>query len=169
MSDKTLDSTEHTTPWVTVAEFVRGERWGELREYWGTLPDDEQARTIYRLTDADEVIVLEKLVALDAAEVFRLLPEAEAARILELLPSPRAASILHELKSDERADLLGDIGVEKADEIISELPTDEAEIARELCQYSDDVAGGLMVREAFVLAPEMTVSEVIQNRCKLRR
>ncbi|MFK7736303.1 MAG: magnesium transporter [Pirellulaceae bacterium] len=167
MTHETMDSSGYSAPWATVSELVQGERWDELREYWATLPDEEQARTIYRLSDADEVIVLEKLVALDAAEVFRLLPEAEAARIFELLPTPRAASILHELKSDERADLLGDIGVEKADEIISELPKEEADIARELCQYSDDVAGGLMVREAFVLAPEMKVTEVIQTVANL--
>ena len=51
----------------------------------------------------------------------------------------------------------------QSEAILNELPKDDADDARELSRYADDVAGGLMATEVLKYAEQLTVEEVIAD------
>jgi len=106
------------------------------------------------------------LTALDpeeAADLVEQIPDVQAVEIIERLEPEAAAAIVDELPSDEQADLLGDLDRQDAEAILRKMAPEEARDARELAQYADDVAGGLMVKEFLSYPQDSTVGDVLAD------
>ncbi|MEO8168954.1 MAG: magnesium transporter, partial [bacterium] len=67
------------------------------------------------------------------------------------------------LPSDEQADLLADVHREEAEAILKAMSGEDAEQARELLQYQEDSAGGLMETEFLSYRVSATVAEVLAD------
>lgn len=150
-------------PWEELARLAEDGDGKQLENYLSTLSAADQTLALSRLDEASQSRVLTRLDADDAADLIGHLPEAEAAGVLASLQPDEAAAIVHELPSDEQADVLGDLSEFQAEAILDALPAEEADAARELTSYADDVAGGLMVREMLRFEPQMTVAEAIEE------
>lgn len=168
--DETLESNESAAlatvtltdrPWERLSELADAGDSDALVEYVDSLSASDQALALSRLDDAHHKTVLTTMSAEDAAELLRHLSEIQAADLVESLSIPEAAAIVQEMPSDEQADLLGDLDEEQAAQIIKALPKAEARAVRQLAAYSDDVAGGLLVREILRFDRSTTVAEVI--------
>lgn len=83
-------------------------------------------------------------------ELFSQLDLDQVLEILELMPN------------DAVVDLLGVIPPAKAEHIIKNLPAKESEEIRELMQYPEDSAGGIMTSEYLKLISDMTVEQTIE-------
>jgi magnesium transporter len=161
-------SNEHGTepserPWEELARLAEAGDGQQLGDYLSTLSVADQTLALSRLDEASQGQVLTRLDADDAAHLIGHLPEAEAASVIALLEPGAAAAIVQMLPSNEQADVLGDLSVFHAEAILDALPSEEADAARELTSYADDVAGGLMVREMLRFEPRMTVAEAIDE------
>lgn len=152
----------HDRPWESLSEAVDGGA-GEVVATLSAMSPSDQSLALSRLSEVDRVQVIETLQSEDAAELIAFLPEVQAAEVMAELSPDTAAAIMHEMPSDEQADVLGDLAPADANAILEALPKTEADAARELSAYDDDVAGGMMVREMLQFAPEMTVAEVIEH------
>ncbi|MFN8484147.1 MAG: CBS domain-containing protein [Anaerolineae bacterium] len=97
-------------------------------------------------------------VAADTVE--ELDPELQAA-VIGTLSVEDAADILEEMEPDEAADLLSELPAEQAEDLLQAMEAEDAADVRELLQYEEDTAGGLMSNDYVAFGPEMTVGEAL--------
>lgn len=137
-----------------------------LEELLDSMPSGELAFALSRLTDEEQAKVLTSISTEDAAGIIEQLSNAQAVDIIEHLAPDQAAGILDELPSAEQADLIGELSEDDAEAILAHMDPEEAANARELIQYDDDVAGGLMVKEYLAYPLEATVKDVVDDLCE---
>ena len=73
------------------------------------------------------------------------------ASILEALEPEKAADIVEEMAPDEAADVLSELEEETSEEILDEMDSEPKTDVRELLEFEEDTAGGLMNTEYVVL------------------
>ncbi|SDC55748.1 Mg/Co/Ni transporter MgtE (contains CBS domain) [Geodermatophilus telluris] len=95
------------------------------------------------------------------ADVLGELPEAEQITILGTLEEARAADVLEEMDPDDAADLLAELSNVDRNRLLELMEPDEAEPVRQLLQYTEDTAGGLMTSEPVILTPDATIAEAL--------
>jgi Mg/Co/Ni transporter MgtE len=95
------------------------------------------------------------------ADVLGELPETEQMGILGVLAESRAADVLEEMDPDDAADLLAELPNVDRNRLLELMEPDEAEPVRQLLQYSEDTAGGIMTSEPVILAPDATIAEAL--------
>jgi Mg/Co/Ni transporter MgtE len=95
------------------------------------------------------------------ADVLGELPEAEQITILGTLDERRAADVLEAMDPDDAADLLNELSNVDRNRLLELMEPDEAAPVRQLLQYSEDTAGGIMTSEPVILAPDATVAEAL--------
>jgi Mg/Co/Ni transporter MgtE len=95
------------------------------------------------------------------ADVLGELPEADQITILGTLEVERAADVLEVMDPDDAADLLAELSNVDRDRLLELMEPDEAEPVRQLLQYSEDTAGGMMTTEPVILTPDATVAEAL--------
>ncbi len=134
---------------------------GELDHYVSSLSTSEQAYALSHLDEAEIEKVLASMLPEHAAQLIGHLSEMQAAMTIAAVEPDTAASIVRELSSDEMADVIGDLDEDQAEAILNSLPQSEADAARELTAYDDQVAGGLMNRELMRFSDGMSVADVI--------
>ncbi|MGY1669698.1 magnesium transporter MgtE N-terminal domain-containing protein [Geodermatophilus sp. SYSU D00710] len=95
------------------------------------------------------------------ADVLGELPETEQMAILQTLEEARAADVLEEMDPDDAADLLSELSNVDRNRLLELMEPDEAEPVRQLLQYSEDTAGGIMTSEPVILTPDATIAEAL--------
>jgi magnesium transporter len=98
-----------------------------------------------------------------ASETLAEMEEGDVrAELLSALAPAEGAELLHELSDDDAADLVGELAPETQDRLLAELPTDEAGDIRELLQYEEDTAGGIMTTALVSVLGHLTAGEAIE-------
>ena len=105
--------------------------------------------------------IIESLDEETAADVIGELDKRLRTQVVEKLDPERAAEILEEMPPDEAADLLAALPPETSHEVLSEMPKHEAAEMRELLQFDEHTAGGMMNTQIVEVGAEATKSEVI--------
>ena len=83
------------------------------------------------------------------------------ASILESLEPEKAADIVEEMAPDEAADILSEMEDESSEEILDEMDSEPKSDVRELLEFEEDTAGGLMNTEYVVLHDKATVNDAM--------
>jgi magnesium transporter len=96
-----------------------------------------------------------------AADVMEELPIDRQIDIVEFLPDTRAADILEEMAPDDASDLLGDLPDERTSALLEKMQPDVVSDVRELLQYPDTTAGGMMTNQYVSVPQHLTVEETI--------
>src|SRR4051794_25097743 len=122
----------------------------------GDLAHARQALPIKRRHEVAEALDDERL-----ADVLGELPEADQITILGTLAPERAADVLEVMDPDDAADLLAELSNVDRDRLLELMEPDEAEPVRQLLQYSEDTAGGIMTSEPVILTPDATIAEAL--------
>ena len=158
-----MEHRSNQQPWENLRDLATTDDMAGLEAYVDSLSPSEAIRAIFRLGSEDRQRVLTTLSPEDAAELIEDIPDEHAADIIEELPAENAAAILNEMDSDDQADVLGEMKEDDAEAILAEMAPEEAKHARELMQYEDDEAGGIMMTEVFALEEGVTVGEVLEK------
>ncbi len=152
-----------TRPWERLREFAESQDSIALKAYLSSLEPSEAVRAILRLDGDIQEKVLINLSPAEAADLIEDLPDEQAVEMIEHLAPADAAPIVTEMQSDEQADLLADMDGADAEAILQEMAPEEADEARQLASYADDVAGGLMVTEFFKYEENVTAGAVLDD------
>jgi magnesium transporter len=154
----------------------RGISW----EYVGLVePDSAQIRLkvhqqLARLHPADVADIIEDLGRVERKELVSILGTETAAQALSEVESSvqatvvedmkveDAADLLEEMAPDEAADILGDLPDERSEALLDAMEHEEAEDVKELLNFDEDTAGGLMTTEFFKADPGWTVGFTLQ-------
>lgn len=96
--------------------------------------------------------LIQNLAAERAAVYLSDLPESQQLDWLQSLSHEDAAEILQALPRDIQADLVGALSEKTQASILSEMEAESAQDVRDLIEYDDNVAGGIMILD-FVSVP----------------
>ncbi len=115
------------------------------------------------LDDAQKEAFLNLLPHDLSAELISELPLEHAGGVVEQLEEDVAVGILSEMETDLQADVLGELTTENADSILAKMDQQEAEEVRNLVQYDENTAGGLMKSEVFSFHTTDTVGLILRT------
>ncbi len=105
------------------------------------------------------------IASLDEETAAAVLAELDArltAQIVEKLDPEKAAEILEEMAPDAAADVIADLSPETSREVLEGMPGKEAKEVRELLQFDEDTAGGMMNSQFVFVGESATRDEVVE-------
>jgi len=121
------------------------------------------ADIVEELGPAEREAILGTIDSEVAADALSEIHPRMQASILESLEPEIAADIVEEMAPDEAADVLGELEQETTEEILDEMETEPVEEVRELLEYDEDTAGGMMNTEAIVLPETISLNEALMR------
>ena len=114
------------------------------------------------LAPDDREAIFETIDSEAAAEALSEVEDPKMqASILEALEPEKAADIMEEMSPDEAADILSELEEAASEEILDEMDSEPKTDVRELLEFEDDTAGGLMNTEYVVLHDQATVADAL--------
>lgn len=113
------------------------------------------------LSPEDREAIFEAIDSEVAADALSEVDPDIQASILESLETEKAAEIIEEMSPDQAADLLAELEEETSKEILDEMDVEPKADVRELLEFEEDTAGGLMNTEYVALHENSTVSDAI--------
>ncbi len=121
----------------------------DIADIANELPPDERVAVVESLEDE---------VAADTVEEMH--PDFQVT-LLNDMDERKAAALLSEMDPDDAADLLADLPEEKAAALLASMRRKEARDVKQLLQYEEDTAGGIMTTEYVAFPPGLTAGEAI--------
>jgi magnesium transporter len=119
------------------------------------------ADIVEELSPAEREAIFETIDSEVAAEALSEVDPKMQASILESLEPEKAADIVEEMAPDEAADVLSELEEETSEEILDEMDSAPKTEVRELLEYEEDTAGGLMNTEYVALPENATVEDAM--------
>jgi len=119
------------------------------------------ADIVEELSPEDREAIFETMDSEAAAEALSEVDPEIQARILESLETEKAADIVEEMSPDQAADVLADLEHGKSEEILEEMDSEPKSEVRELLEYEEDTAGGLMNTEYVAVDENARVADGI--------
>ncbi|MGH9665154.1 MAG: magnesium transporter, partial [Bryobacteraceae bacterium] len=119
------------------------------------------ADIVENLSPEDREAIFETIDSEVAADALSEVEPEIQASILESLETEKAAEIVEEMAPDEAADLLGELTEEASNEILEEMNVEPKSEVRELLEFREDTAGGLMNTEYVALHGDATVADAM--------
>jgi CBS domain-containing protein/sporulation protein YlmC with PRC-barrel domain len=113
------------------------------------------ADIVEELSPAEREAIFETLDSEVAADTLSEVDPKMQVSILESLEPEKAADIVEEMAPDLAADVLSELEEETSEEILDEMDTEPKTDVRELLEFEEDTAGGMMNTE-FIAMPENT-------------
>ncbi len=132
-----------------------------LEDWLEQLPIEQRMRIVSRLSGEQQLELLTGIDAEVAADILHSLPEIQTVEVISQMTAKSAVPILGNLSSDERADIVGDLDEQEAEAILREMSPQASAKLRQLVQYGDEVAGGLMTSEFLAFRADESVDSVI--------
>ena len=123
------------------------------------------ADVVEHLEDEDARLrLLELLPAELASEALAEMEEDEqAAELLARMEPERIAELVEELSDDDAADLIGELEPAEQDRVLDAVEDAEELQIRELLEYPEESAGGIMTRELVSVRFDGTAGEAIEQ------
>jgi magnesium transporter len=119
------------------------------------------ADIVEELSQEDRETIIEAIDSEAAADALSEVDPDIQASILEGLETEKAADIVEEMSPDEAADVLAELEEGTSKEILDEMESEPKTEVRELLEYEEDTAGGLMNTEYVALHEKATVSDAM--------
>jgi magnesium transporter len=120
------------------------------------------ADIVEELSPQHREAIFENIDSEVAAEALSEVEPSIQTSILESLETEKAADIVEEMSPDEAADVLGGLEEEMSKEILEEMEQAPKTEVRELLEFDEDTAGGMMNTEYLALPDTCSVGDAIQ-------
>jgi magnesium transporter len=121
------------------------------------------ADVVESLNDEFRLALVRALPTELASETLSEMEEGEVrSELLTTLAPSEGAELLQELSDDDATDLVGELAPETQDRLLAELPTEEAGDIRDLLQYDEETAGGIMTTALVSVLGHFTAGEAIE-------
>ncbi|HTS29084.1 MAG TPA: CBS domain-containing protein [Bryobacteraceae bacterium] len=120
------------------------------------------ADIVEELPPAEREAIFETIDSEAAAEALSEVEDPKMqASILESLETEKAADIVEEMSPDEAADVLSELEEETSEEILDEMDSADTTEVRELLEFEEDTAGGMMNTEFVSLHENASVMDAL--------
>jgi magnesium transporter len=137
----------------------------DLLEYVADLHPSDLADVVEHIENEDDRLrLLEILPAPLASDALAEMEEEEhPAELLAQMQPERIAELVEELADDDAADLIGDLEPEERERVLESVAEVEAEEIRELLEYPEESAGGIMTLDLVAVSSEASAGEAIEQ------
>jgi len=135
----------------------------ELAELLEEVHAADLSELIAELEDAPAIKLISNLPREAVAEALDFMEHGRRAELFELLDRAVAAELSDLMSADERVDLLQELEPDVRADILSRMDKEERQDVRDLINYPESSAGGLMTTEYVALSPELTVERAIEQ------
>lgn len=112
---------------------------------------DEEGLDLFKLLD-DET----------QAEVLIELNEHQKEYILEHLSTGEISEIVGEMDSDDATDIIGELEEDKAEDVLQQMEAEDSSEVKELLNYLEDSAGGIMQKEFVVVNATDSINRSVE-------
>jgi Mg/Co/Ni transporter MgtE len=119
------------------------------------------ADIVEELGPAERESIFETMDSEVAAEALSEIDPKMQVSILEALEPEKAADIVEEMAPDEAADILNEMEEETSEEILDEMDSAPKTEVRELLEFEEDTAGGMMNTEYVALHDNASVMDAL--------
>jgi Mg/Co/Ni transporter MgtE len=119
------------------------------------------ADIVEELSPAEREAIFETLDSEVAADALSEVDPKMQVSILESLEPEKAADIVEEMAPDEAADLLGELEEETSEEILDEMDSAPKTEVKELLEFDEDTAGGMMNTEYVALPEHASITDAL--------
>ncbi len=127
-----------------------------------TLHPADLADIVEELGPEERGAIFETIDSEVAADALSEVDPKFQASILESLEAEKAADIVEEMAPDEAADVLAELEEETSEEILDEMDVEPKAEVRELLEFEEDTAGGMMTTEYIALHETALVADAIE-------
>jgi len=147
-----------------ISQLISSKKNKEIKKIVDGIHYADLAEIINEL-DFDQRIYLIKLIDSDkTSDVLTEVDEDVREKILEALSIKEIAGEIKELDSDDAVDILSDLPDEKQERVISFIKDEsKTENIRELLNYEEDTAGGLMAKELISVNENWSVLKCLRE------
>ena len=154
--------------WDDVQTLEPGSAGGRIRlkvphDKIATLHPADIADIVEQMSPQQGAEVIESLDIETAAEAISEAEPATQVSIMQQLDEEMATDILEEMEPDDAADLLEDLPDSFSDELLENMTPEEADEVRELMEYDEDTAGGLMTTELVTMPEHLNCQQTIER------
>jgi magnesium transporter len=176
MSDERNDNIEETLVDVGTTVSPEDERVADLMSH--TIDISALATAVTKQKAADAADTLEDLDGLEAAEVIELMEDQSASDALSEMETPLAVTIIEDLVDDGRStyaatlfalmapddavSIIRAVGIEYVEPMYKAMSVHDARTLRQLSDYKEESAAGIMTTDFVSLDETMTITEVVE-------
>jgi CBS domain-containing protein/sporulation protein YlmC with PRC-barrel domain len=155
----------HSIPWefcnIVEPDPLRRLRLNISNDRLERLHPADLADIVEELGSEERESIFETIDSESAAELLSEVDPRMQASILESLEPEVAADIIEEMSPDEAADVLSELEDETSEEILDEMEDAPGEEVRELLEYKENTAGGMMNTEFLSLPDSATIADAM--------
>ena len=119
------------------------------------------ADIVEELSPEERGAIFETIDSEAAADALSEVEPKMQASILESLETEKAAEIVEEMAPDEAADALAELEEATSEEILEEMDVEPKAEVRELLEFEEDTAGGMMNTQYIALHENATVTDAL--------
>lgn len=121
------------------------------------------ADIIDHLEGDERLFVFNLLDITVAGEVLLELDAGVRESLIDLLPQEKINALIGQLDSDDAADIVAELPEGKKEKVLRAMPAKEFAEVRELLQYPEDTAGGIMAREFVAVHKNDTIKKAMKT------
>lgn len=140
---------------------------GALASFLETFHPSDLADLIEELDDEDRSVVVRVVLAVDPALAAEALAEMEWTEhpedSLAALPPEEIAAVVAELSDDDAVDIIGELDPEDQDRVLAALSLEDAGEIRQLLEYDEESAGGIMTTELVSVLETLSADDAIME------
>ena len=141
---------------------IKGEFWDQLPKFFDELHPADIAEIINHAPPSAHNKLFDLISDDIKPDVLAELEDQTEADILEELSDEEISDIVEEMAPDDAADVLGELKDAQRQEILGLMEDEESDEVRELLQYGEETAGGIMTTDFVTVRASMTAAEAIE-------
>ena len=142
---------------------IKAEQYARASELLDSVETSERTTVLSRLPEAVRQTLIKNTDSQHAATFIHDLPDPHAVEAVGSLDPAKAALVLDELPKSEQADLVGELSEQGRESIYSAMENATADELRQLTEYDDEEAGGMMIVQFVSVAATDTLEQVIHK------
>ncbi len=127
----------------------------------GEMHPADLADALARLDTPEQIVVLRRLDTERAAEVLTELDRNSGQALLLLLSDRDVVDLLSEMPSDDAVDILSTLPAERTERVDRMLPEEDRAAIRELMEFDEESAGGIMEVERVAVPVDATIGDAV--------
>jgi len=145
-----------------VLKFLEENKVNELKENFNLLHPGDIAQIINDLPSEYQINTFRFLNDENASDVLPDLYDELREQILKEIQENRLVKIIDEMETDEAADIISELDDDRSKELLEKIDEEDSEEIKQLLEYDEESAGGLMQTEIIGLHKDMKRDEMIE-------
>jgi magnesium transporter len=154
---------ENSNYLMALEEMIQSNDHLQLIAFVEDLLPVELARTVFRLSKENQILLFELLGSEKSAALLSKISGLGSANIVGQLPPTQSIRIVKKMSRDQQANLLREIGEKNAEAILKEIKPQKAKKIRKLMSYQKNTAGVLMITEYLAYSSHQKVEDVLDD------